>query len=261
VKPKLLLIDGDIFAYRYAAVAEVATHWGEGLWTLHADEGLAWDNMRTDIESSLTTLEADKLIVCLSSSKSFRKEWVYPAYKSNRDGVRRPMVLSALKQHIRANYETSEREWLEADDVMGIIATDPLAYPDYDKVIVSADKDMMTIPTAVWNMKFNSKGKPIINYITEDVADHLHRVQTLTGDVTDGYPGCKGIGAVRAERIANDGWDAVFETFIKAGHDMEYALSQARCSRILRASDYDFKKEEPILWTPPSSPVTSATTT
>ena len=30
--------------------------------------------------------------------------------------------------------------------------------------------------------------------------------------------------------------------------DLDYALTQARLARILRASDWDNKKKEPILW-------------
>ena len=35
---KVLLIDGDILAYKIATANEVDTHWGNGFWTLHCDE-------------------------------------------------------------------------------------------------------------------------------------------------------------------------------------------------------------------------------
>ena len=40
------------------------------------------------------------------------------------------------------------------------------------------------------------------------------------------------------------------EAFEKKGLTEDDALLQARVARILRASDYDFKKKEPIMWTP-----------
>lgn len=252
MRPTVLLIDADIYAYKYAASAETATDWGDGLWTLHADEGVAWENMKADIDQALIDLKAQELVICLSDSKSWRKEHIYPEYKSNRATTRRPMILSALKFHMVNNYTSVTMNWLEADDVMGLMATDPAIYPGYDKVIVSRDKDMLTVPAVVWQERYKD-GVPDLNYVSEEEADYRLRVQTLTGDVTDGYPGCKGIGAVRAARIAEEGWDSVYSAFFKAGHDIGYTLSQARCARILRHGDYDYDKKEPKLWNPPST--------
>jgi DNA polymerase I len=262
VKQRLLLIDGDVYAYRYAAAAETAYDWGDGQWTLHANEITAWENMRADIEHTLVQLEADKLVVCLSDdNRSYRREKIFPGYKSNRKGMRKPMILAALKHHLATVFESKSKDWLEADDVMGVIQTNPLLYPEYEKIIVSTDKDMLTIPGLVWQMKFKDK-KPDIIHVTEELADYQHRVQTLTGDTTDGYPGCKGIGAVGAARIATEGWDAVRAAFTKAGHDEEFFLSQARCARILRATDYDYVKKEPIPWSlpAPTAPASTSST-
>jgi DNA polymerase-1 len=92
--------------------------------------------------------------------------------------------------------------------------------------------------------------------VSEDEADYWHLFQTLTGDQTDGYSGCPGIGPKKAEAILqhpdnqDDLWGVVVRTFVKAGLNEDEALVQARVARILRASDYDFEKKEPILWTP-----------
>jgi len=45
-------------------------------------------------------------------------------------------------------------------------------------------------------------------------------------------------------------WPSVVEAYKKAKLTEEDALMNARCARILRASDWDFKKEEVKLWTP-----------
>ena len=34
----ILLVDGDIVAYKAATASETPVHWGDGLWTLHAYE-------------------------------------------------------------------------------------------------------------------------------------------------------------------------------------------------------------------------------
>jgi DNA polymerase-1 len=256
MKPNMLLIDGDLYAYKYSAVAEQAIDWGDGNWTYHADAGVAFANMKADIDHALVALKAEKIVICLSDDgRSFRKTKVYPEYKSNRKDVRKPMCLAQLKQMMVDNYETRRKDWLEADDVMGIIMTNPLVYPDYDKIIVSRDKDMLSVPGVVWQEKYDEKGKPIIHYVTEAQADERHLTQTLTGDTADGYPGCPKVGPVGAAKIVPGGWPAVLAEFIKRGKTEEFALSQARCARILRATDFDYNKQEPILWTPqPSIP-------
>lgn len=249
MKPKLILIDGDLVAYKYAAAGEQDWDWGDGIHSLHSDTAAVWVNIEADIRGCAITLGADKIVVCLSDGRSFRKEQVYADYKSNRKGVRKPLGLAELKARMHDVFDVKTKPLLEADDVMGIIATNPHVYPDHDKIICSRDKDMLTIPAVVWNEKVED-GKPVLNYVSPQQADYRHLVQTLQGDTADGYPGCKGIGAVRAAAIASGGWDAVLEAFRKAGHSDDFALSMARCARILRATDFDYKKQEPKLWTP-----------
>ena len=37
-RPTTLVIDGDILAYKAATKSEYDAHWGDGLWTVQADE-------------------------------------------------------------------------------------------------------------------------------------------------------------------------------------------------------------------------------
>ena len=73
--------------------------------------------------------------------------------------------------------------------------------------------------------------------------------QTLVGDLTDGFGGCPTIGGVKASRVLAvcpkdlpEMWDAVVAEYKRQKLDEEYALTQARLARILRASDWDNKK-------------------
>ena len=77
-------------------------------------------------------------------------------------------------------------------------------------------------------------------------------MQTLTGDSTDGYPGCPTIGQKRAEGLLGQrpAWSVVEQAFIKQGLTKADALLQARMARILRWSDWDATKNEPKLWEP-----------
>tara|TARA_R100000700_G_C3130555_1_gene115965 strand:- start:592 stop:885 length:294 start_codon:yes stop_codon:yes gene_type:complete len=87
--------------------------------------------------------------------------------------------------------------------------------------------------------------------VTETLANYMHLYQTLVGDATDNYKGCPGVGPKKATEILEEPtWDSVVKAFEKAGLTEEDALVQARVARILRADDYNFHKEEVILWQP-----------
>jgi len=133
---------------------------------------------------------------------------------------------------------------LEADDVLGILATSGNRFIEGEKVIVSEDKDLKTIPCKLW------KSGELLN-ITKEEADYNHLFQTLTGDTTDGYSGLRGVGEVKAKTILNvPTWSSVENAFIKAGYTKEDALTQARLARILRFEDYDFEYDTPKMWLP-----------
>ena len=118
----------------------------------------------------------------------------------------------------------------------------------------SIDKDMRTVPGLHFRMC--RAGEEVVE-VSEEEADHTHLMQTLTGDRTDGYPGCPGVGPVSAARILSaefapgeTPWDAVVAAYEKKGLTEADALMNARVARICRVADYDFKKKEVILWNP-----------
>lgn len=123
-----------------------------------------------------------------------------------------------------------------------------------DKCVWSFDKDFKTIPCKF--AKGSPDGKITKSVIGKDAADWWFMYQTLIGDVTDGYTGCKGIGDKKARKLLgaigekqlSEMWKIVVDTYEKAGLTAEDALTNARMARILRAEDYDFKKKEVKLW-------------
>lgn len=245
----IALMDGDIFAYEIAAAAEEPVNWGDGLWTLHSFEEPAEARLLERIDSLAEKANADRIIVALSDSDNWRND-VLPSYKENRVGKRKPILLKHLKALLEDSYETFIRPSLEADDVLGILATWPKLKGE--KVIVTKDKDLQTIPGL--HLKTNDLETGVFD-VDPDTADYWHLVQTLTGDVTDGYRGCPGIGIKRAEKMLQEvapeeRWDVVLSAFEKAKLSEEEALVQARVARICRASDYDFNRKRVKLWTP-----------
>jgi DNA polymerase-1 len=243
-----LLIDADIFCFQAASAVEEEIHWGDDLWTLHSDLGKAKAKVERDLDKVAMTIGGYcEFIICLTDKENFRKE-VLPSYKENRKGKRKPIALAELKEWLASKYESFTRPTLEADDCMGILATWDAYKPGTKKIIVSEDKDMKTIPCYLFNPAKDVKVKEV----TEVEADYYHFKQTLMGDTTDGYKGCPGIGEVGSTKVLDKGntWDNVVSAFVHKGLTQGEALVQARVARICRASDYDFKKKEVILWTP-----------
>ena len=133
------------------------------------------------------------VVVALSSKTNFRKK-IYPLYKYSRRNNRKPLTYSPLLDFIRKEYTTYEKKYLEGDDVLGILATSDIVKGD--KVILTKDKDLRTIPSTIWFMQGDD-----YETISEEDADYNHMVQTLMGDTTDGYSGCPTIGKVTANRL------------------------------------------------------------
>ena len=249
---RTLLLDGDIFVYRITAASEVPIDWGNDLWTLHSDLAECREALDRQIENYLEVLKADKVVLAFSPAKNFRYR-VYPQYKAHRAGKRKPITYVPLKQYVFDTYDTFQRPDLEGDDILGILATSPVIIKG-EKVVVSLDKDLKTIPGLICDMR-----EPLeVHEVTEADADYMHMYQTLIGDTADGYPGCPGVGPKTAEKLLAsvprtyaDMWPIVVKQYKDKGLNEAVALVQAQIARICRRDDYDFKKKEVILWQPP----------
>lgn len=259
---RVALIDADILAYQAAAVSEQAINWDEEMWTLHAFESDGIRAFEGTLNTILEKVKADQYLLAFSDKDNWRKQ-VLPTYKSNRTGVRKPMLLKFLREYAQEKHQCITMPTLEGDDVIGIWATTVSKLdPVRDFIICSLDKDFKTIPGSHYNF-----GKDSFFEITEHQADKWHMIQTLTGDTTDGYAGCPGVGPVGAEKILQKAldegtpwanpkqlreiyWKHVVAAYEKAGFGEEEALTQARVARILRAEDYDDISKKVILWKP-----------
>lgn len=239
-----LLIDADILVYRAISSVEQETEWEPDVWTLTADLNDAREAFEEMLHFTVAEGGDREFKLCFSDSKNFRKD-LNPTYKGNRAGVRKPVGFKAFRQQIIEKYDGIIKPSLEADDVIGILATKP----GTDFIIVSADKDLRTVPGAHLIDSY------VVN-IGQSEADLAFYMQVLTGDQADGYPGCRGIGPKKAEQILAkaDGsyWSAIVSTYEKNGLTEEDALLQARMARILRWSDWNSGTQEVRLWTPNS---------
>lgn len=246
---RTLLLDADSIVYQVACAASAPIDFGDGVLCEQSD---SLDNCKRSLDIRIQgfaeLLEADRIIVCLTDKVNFRKA-LYPEYKANRKGKPLPPYLAELRTYLHEAYEVYQRPGLEADDVCGILATDPELVPG-EKIVVSIDKDFLSVPCNLFNPQQAAKG---VQVITEEMADRWHMYQTLTGDSCDNYPGCKGIGPKKANMVLDavdreNWWPCIVALF--RGLSGLCPLTQARVARILRASDYDFTRKQPILWNP-----------
>lgn len=246
---RIALIDADITAFASAAAVEKPINWGDGVWTLHADEGEGQRIFRETIARIRGNVEADKVILAFSDNDANWRKDVLPTYKADRVTKRPPLLRRALTEWAKGEFECFTRPTLEGDDVLGILATRKRKRGE-EFIICTIDKDLKTIP----GVHFNTNHKKLFT-VTEEEADRWHLIQTLTGDATDNYSGCPKIGPVAAQRILDAGatWENVVAAYEKAGLSEEEALVQARVARICRATDYNFKTKQVILWTPKTS--------
>lgn len=241
-----LLIDGDILAYKSSASAEVAINVYEGVYTYWANVDEAYANVKDEINVLAEKLKVDEVTIAFTDRKNNFRKNLNPEYKANRSGVRKPLIYYPLREMVEDNYDTVCWDNLEADDVMGILGSDP--FNEY--ILVSIDKDMRTIPCQLYvNDTYTNIGL--------EEANRNFLIQTLTGDTTDNYKGCSGIGAVKAKALLSkfdmvkdfdDAWDCVVEAFKKAGQTEEDAILNARMARILRNGEYNNDTGEVKLW-------------
>ena len=247
---RTILIDADVVLYEVTTACEVATDWGNDMWTLHSDFKEACQRFDCWVKDMMDTLSADKAVLAFSGELNWRKS-ILPTYKHNRKAKRKPLAFHALKNYAIKTYKTFVFENLEGDDVLGLMAGTPgLGNIKGEKVIVTIDKDLKPIPGLHFNPQKPEEG---IVYVDREEADYNHMLQTLTGDAVDGYSGCPGIGPKRASRILAVPtllWGLVVDAYEKAGLEESDALIQARVARILRWGEYDAAKQEVKLWTP-----------
>ena len=264
---KTLLLDGDIMAWRAAAVAEkvrylvLSEHYtvecdsakeakklakedmGE-IWTRKDDKGEAFaeECLTTAVNSLLAkTKSGDNYVIYLTSpGRTFRHNVaVTKPYKGNREYLERPKHLKFTRDLLVERYQARfSRQGLEADDSLGIHAT-RLGEGCF---IASIDKDLDQIPG--WH--FNWVTDRVYRVSRKD-GDFKFYTQLLTGDSTDNVPGIDGIGPQTAAKIlqgAKDSaelfqrvWD-VYRSRVEGSdsHVWEYMREQGDLLYILRES-------------------------
>jgi 5''-3'' exonuclease (including N-terminal domain of PolI) len=263
---RTLVVDGDLLVYEACTSVERAVEWSPGEFTMHADLDEAKAHIDSRLNKLVEDLSADDCVMALSDYTDPWRKIVMPSYKADRVEKRKPMVYWALREYVEGTRRSFSKPGLEGDDIVGILFTSDKIIPG-ERIVVYEDKDLLQLPGT--HLRLNRmKAGPVANslFVVEQAeGDHWHLMQTLAGDVTDGYKGIPGVGPKKAEKILapayqfphGEGfdvamaWPLVVAAYEKAGLTAEDALTTARIARICRASDWNFKTKEVRLWTPP----------
>ena len=181
----LALIDSDSLLYRVGFACE------------DEPESIA----KARLDETLKTLIFEELKDCddykcfISGSENFRFEIAktYP-YKGNRENIKRPKHLVALREHIVSKWDANVSVNMEADDVVSIMAN---VHPHC--IIAAIDKDLDQIPGS----HYNYVKKLFYNVGKHEALYNLY-TQALVGDVADNIKGVRGIGPVKAKKIIKE---------------------------------------------------------
>lgn len=269
-----LLIDADMLCYRPSVAAERVIKWDpedpeDPFWLNYSSLEDALGIFYGTFEELKDLANTDDVLFVFSDpAKNFRHD-LSDDYKGSRAGSRKPICYWPLVEYVKAHYPSETAVGMEGDDLLGIRATDGSFV---EPIIWSLDKDLKQIP-----------GLHLIDdevvSITKKEGDHFHLLQTLAGDIVDGYSGCPSVGRDKAHKYlknnlklspyehtfkrgarkgetetryedvtAGTGWETVMSFYAAQGLSEAYALNQARLAKILQTENYD--NGEIKLWTP-----------
>lgn len=133
----------------------------------------------------------DGLEFYLTGKDNFRKK-INPDYKANRSPFSKPYFFDEIREHLVKKYGAVIVDGMEADDAIGLRATDGSG----NTCIVTIDKDLDQIEGPHYN--FDKEIHYNVSY--RDGIKYFYR-QMLSGDSTDNIGGIHGIGPVTARKL------------------------------------------------------------
>jgi len=225
----MMLIDGDIIAYRMA-------------WACDDETNVTFAKHSTDTFVSNLLLVYDGMVegyqLYLTGTGNFRHDYAVTApYKGNRKARPAPRLLRSIRQHLIEKWGAVVVEGEEADDAIAIAAT---AIGDY-AIMASIDKDFDQIAGVHYDFIKNRE-----YYVEEVEGLKFFYQQIITGDAIDNIIGVEGVGQQGAKDLIQgcrnelDMWDVVRD---QLGDDR--ALENARLAWL--------RREVGQIWEPPTT--------
>lgn len=231
-----VLIDGDVIAYRAAWSTEK---------DFEGDAKRKVDSIMNEIlERTCIFIDHNSYEVFLTGKNNFRNKIAKTAvYKGNRKDRPKPRHLGFCRDYLSIEYGAVTANEEEADDAMGIRATEL----GQDTIIASVDKDMLQVPCLHYNFV-----KQTFTEVSESAGKRTFYCQVLSGDSTDNIFGIYGIGPKKAAKILKDCktdqeyWSTIVKVYEEDGGGEERAIETARLVWI--------RRKEGELWQPPDMP-------
>ena len=229
-KPKVALLDGDIFVYRIGFASE------------DVDEKLCLARV-TELVTDIVyfRLNCDDFKAYITGKGNFRNDIAVTApYKGNRKDLKRPKHYEAIRKHL-VDLGAILVEGMEADDAIAIEATANGGF------IVSIDKDLDQIPGHHYNFVKHEE-----YFVTEEQGLLNFYKQILTGDRVDNIMGIKGIGPVKADKLLakckteKEMFDVCVKAYNDNGEDGVLRTTEnARLLWLLRAPNQHYQAPSP----------------
>lgn len=248
----IALIDADSMLYKICFAVEEKEVWNEWEYSEGIDDELdieyttdlnqCYSNFDSMVDGILYATDCHEPVLVFSGDKNFRLDLPTP-YKDNRKENRKPTGYEELLQYAKDNYSHVIVDSMEADDYVVWLKK---AYPD-DYVLCAIDKDVIYQSVGT---HFNYGKEEFIKVKELDALRYAYR-QTLSGDATDGYKGCPGIGEVKARKALEsveeeeEMWKVVVDLYEKKGLTEEDALLTMQLANM-----HQFDGEKIILWKP-----------
>lgn len=116
-------------------------------------------------------------------------------YKGNRNVFNKPTHYDAIREHLQSKYQAVLVDEQEADDALGIRATELTESGEAVPILVTIDKDLDMIEGLHYNWV-----RDVLSDVDEVAAWRAFFAQCLEGDATDNIPGIDGIGKVKSAR-------------------------------------------------------------
>ena len=138
----------------------------------------------------------DSIELILSGPGNYREALatVFP-YKGNRDPDHKPHWYQQIRNYLTGEWGARVVSGREADDECSILARRHLG-EERPYVVATIDKDLDQIPGEHYNYM-----KQVFYAQSESDAERFFLEQCVSGDATDGIPGCYKSGPVRASKL------------------------------------------------------------